>query len=96
MIKRLREKLEAWMNAVAFAEAGEDKAALEILGRKERKRSLSAEDFMTAITFAEAGLPDTARTFLTPEQPRRRVVPQRAYLQIPGVRIWYGTVPVRA
>jgi hypothetical protein len=96
MINRLRGKLEAWMNAVTFAEAGEDKTALEILGRKERKRSFSVEDFMTAITFAEAGFPETARTFLKPEQPRWRVVPQRAPLQIPGVRIWYGTVPVKA
>jgi hypothetical protein len=96
MIKRLRERLEAWMNAVAFAESGEDKTALEILGRKERKRSLSVEEFMTAITFAEAGLLETARTFLNPEQPRWRVVPQRAALRIPGVRIWYGTVPIKA
>ena len=89
---RLREKLESWLSAITFAEAGDDKTALEILGRKRtRKASTAFEDMMTAITFAEAGLPDTARELLgVAPQPE----PEPLSIVLPGIKIWYGTATV--
>jgi hypothetical protein len=86
---RLREKFEAWMSAIAFAEANEHETALEFVGRpSERKKRFSFGNMMTAITFAEAGEHNMAREYLgvTPEPEIAKT------LDIPGVKIWYGSV----
>jgi hypothetical protein len=41
MIGKVRQKLEDWMAAAAFAEAGDDAAARELLGRARRKDQLA-------------------------------------------------------
>ncbi len=77
------------MNAITFAEANEHEMALQFIGGSaERKEGFSFEKIMTAITFAEAGEHDVAREYLgiKPEPERSRD------LDIPGVRIWYGSV----
>jgi hypothetical protein len=38
MLSKVRQKLEDWMAAAAFAEAGDHGTALDILGRRARKR----------------------------------------------------------
>ena len=43
-----------------------------------------------AITFAEAGLPKSAREFLGTKQP----VQQPLRLELPGVKIWFGTATI--
>lgn len=90
-MKGLRRKLEDLLNAVSFAEANEHETALSFVGaRASRKNKLSLDDMMTAITFAEAGLPDTAREFL-PVTDRKA---KGAYLELPGVKVWTGSIPV--
>ena len=90
-MKGLRRKLEKLMNAVSFAEANEHETALSFLGpRASRKNKVSLDDMMTAITFAEAGLADTAREFL-PVTDRKA---NAACLELPGVKVWTGSIPV--
>ncbi len=38
MMKKIRRKLEDWMAAAAFAEAGQRSMALEIIGRDKSQR----------------------------------------------------------
>lgn len=90
-MKGLRKRIEDWLTAVTFAEAGEHETALRFAGGKTaRKKSASLDDLMTAITFAEAGLTDAAREFLGVKAP----VTKPARLELPGVKIWCGMVPV--
>jgi len=89
----IREKIEAWMSAVTFAEAGEQEMALQIVGRRARvarKKRSTLNDIMMAITFAEAGLPDVARQYMDIKQPRQRI----RQIELPGVRVWYGLATV--
>ena len=100
-MKFLTMKIDNWLNAmalalqkywtaIAFAEQDEHETALMLLGRKTiRKKSPSLDDLFTAITFAEAGLPDTARDFL-PVTARKA---KGAFLELPGVKVWTGSVP---
>ena len=85
---KLRKKIEAWMSAVAFAEAGEHEEALKLAGIEKAKKKWSFNDLMTAITFAEAGEPDIARQYLGVEARKD----EAASLDIPGLRVWCGTV----
>jgi hypothetical protein len=90
-MKGLVRKIEAWMGAVAFAEAGEHGTALQMLGLEiPRQKRASWNNIMTAITFAEAGLHDVARGYMGAAQPARSVEP----LEGPGVKVWYGTATV--
>ena len=86
---RLKEKFEAWMSAIAFAEANEHEMALLLTGGSaEREKKFSFDKIMAAITFAEAGEHNMAREYLdtTPEPELAKT------LDIPGVKIWYGSV----
>ena len=97
------KKIDKWLNAmalalqnywaaVAFAEQDEHQTALKLLGRKTiRKKSPSLDDLLTAITFAEAGLPDTAREFLPVTERKAK----GACLELPGVKVWTGSIPVK-
>lgn len=90
-MKGLRKKLEDLMNAVSFAEANEHETALNFVGaRASRKKKVSLDDMMTAITFAEAGLADTATEFLEETRSREKA----ACLELPGVKVWTGSIPV--
>jgi hypothetical protein len=90
-MKGLRKRLEDLMNAVTFAEANEQEAALSFVAAKATgKKKVVLNDLMTAITFAEAGLADTAREFLQMTG-RKAKVPA---LELPGVRVWVGWIPV--
>lgn len=86
---KLRKKIEAWMSAVAFAEANEHETALTFVGgADERKERFSFDKLMMAVTFAEAGEHNVAREALGMEpEPVRSGV-----LDIPGVKVWYGSV----
>ena len=90
-MKGWRKRLEDLMNAVSFAEANEHDTALSFVGAKATRKKVSLDDMMTAITFAEAGLPDTAREFL-PVTDRKA---KGACLELPGVKVWTGTIPVK-
>ncbi|NIV94177.1 hypothetical protein GWN42_15655 [candidate division KSB1 bacterium] len=90
-MKGWRKKLDDLMNAVTFAEANEHDTALSFVGEKSaRKKKVALDDMMTAITFAEAGLADTAREFLQVTGGK----PKAARLELPGVKIWVGSIPV--
>ena len=90
-MKGLRKRLEDLMNSVTFAEANEHETALSFVDAKATSRKkVALDDLMTAITFAEAGLPDTAREFL-PVTDRKTQV---ACLELPGVKVWTGSIPV--
>jgi len=92
VMEDLRERIEDWLTAVTFAEAGEHETALKLAGHKpvQKKRS-SLDNLMTAITFAEAGLTDAAREFLGSKES----VQQPMQLDLPGVKIWYGMATIR-
>ena len=97
------KKIDKWLNAmvlalqnywaaVAFAEQDEHQTALKLLGHKTiRKKSPSLDDLFTAITYAEAGLPDTAREFLPVTERKAK----GACLELPGVKVWTGSIPVK-
>ena len=67
-----KEKINGIFTAVTFAEAGEHKTALEMMGqtppqRKKEKNWLSVlNNIFTAITFAEADCHDIALQYLEP------------------------------
>ena len=89
-MKSWRKRLEDLMSAVSFAEANEHETALSFVGAKETRKKVTVDDVMTAITFAEAGLADTAREFL--QVTRRK--PKAARLDLPGVKVWIGSIPL--
>ena len=89
-MKGLRKRLEELMNAVTFAEANEHETALSFIGAKTTRKKVALDDLMTAITFAEAGLADTAREFLQVTGKKAKA----ARLQLPGVKVWVGTIPI--
>ena len=72
-MKRLKEKIETWFAAVAFAEAGEPNMAMEIVGTRSVLRKVSVEDAFAAVAFAEAGCPDSARALDGGGAGRRRL-----------------------
>ena len=88
-MRKFRRTFDRWMSAITFAEANEADMALEFVGGPVKwKEKFSFDGIMAAITFAEAGEHATAREHLgvKPE-------PERAWgLDIPGVKIWYGSV----
>ena len=91
-MKGWRKRLEDLMNAVSFAEANEHDTALSFVSAKAtREKKVTSDDMMTAITFAEAGLVDTAREFL-PVTDRKA---KGACLELPGVKVWTGSIPVK-
>ncbi|MFH1625311.1 MAG: hypothetical protein ABID54_09190 [Pseudomonadota bacterium] len=89
----MMKKIEDWFASVAFAEAGERETALEIAGIKPKpRRSLSFDKLMAAITFAEAGVHEYALELMgTPAHAATR---KPVSLNLPGVKIWYGTATV--
>lgn len=90
-MKGWRKRLEDLMNAVSFAEANEHDTALSFVSAKAtREKKVTLDDMMTAITFAEAGLADTATEFLEETRSREKA----ACLELPGVKIWTGSIPV--
>ena len=88
-LSSIREKLEAWMSSIAFAEANEPDEARKLSGFAPAKKRRSVEDFLIALTFAESGERDIAREYLGvgPEQAEKA-------LDLPGVKIWLGSVLV--
>lgn len=90
-MKGLREKIEYWLTAVTLAEAGEHEGACQLVGQKMvQTKWLSLNDIMTAIPFAKAGLPESAREFLGTKRP----VQQPLGLELPGVKICFGTATI--
>ncbi|MBW1989526.1 MAG: hypothetical protein JRI97_08265 [Deltaproteobacteria bacterium] len=90
MFSKFREKIEAWMNAVAFAEANDHDAALAMVGADpEKQKSFSLDAVTTAVAFAEAGEHDLALSYLKGEGRKKAAV-----LEFPGVRVWTGRVRV--
>ncbi len=92
-MRNIKERIEDWFAAVAFAEAGEGETALEIAGIQRRpQKRLSFDNLMAAITFAEAGLHEYASEFAGKTARKKSSKPLSIVL--PGVKIWYGTATV--
>ncbi len=73
-MKRILQKFENVMSAITFAEAGEDKIALELLNEQIPSETVSkvkkesfVEKTMEAITFAEAGEHEHAKELMKGE-----------------------------
>jgi len=88
------EKLGNWFSAVAFAEAGEHKAALEMVGlapgeAKQRSSLMQTLDSVFAAgAFAEENCHDTARQILGLENRKGSFLET---VGLGGIRVWYGT-----
>jgi hypothetical protein len=90
------KRLENWFSAVAFAEAGEHKTALEMVGLApiEAKQPVSILQTLNttfaAAAFAEANCHDIAKEILDAD------AKQGSFSEVTGlkgIRIWYGHVP---
>ncbi|MFO8058326.1 MAG: hypothetical protein R6V10_13620 [bacterium] len=86
---KLKEKMEKWMAAAAFAEANEPEAARQMAGfPAEPVEGITLDDMTTAIAFSEAGELDKAREYMG----ARSASPAPALdLESLGVKVWYGT-----
>ena len=92
-MRNIKERIEDWFAAVAFAEAGEGETALKIAGIQRRpQKRLSFDNLMAAITFAEAGVHEYALEFAGKTAHKKSSKPLSIVL--PGVKIWYGTATV--
>ncbi|MFH2012409.1 MAG: hypothetical protein ABIJ37_06925 [Pseudomonadota bacterium] len=92
-MRNIKEKIEDWFAAVAFAEAGEEKTALQIADLQRRsQKKLSFDNLMAAVTFAEAGLHEEALAFAGKTERTNSSKPLTIVL--PGVKVWYGTATV--
>ena len=90
------KKLEKWFSAVAFAEAGEHKVALEMVGFPAKPRESAAflptlNTTFAAAAFAEANCHDMAQEILDRDAKKGSFAEA---MGLKGVRIWYGFAPV--
>lgn len=90
------KRLENWFSAVAFAEAGEHKTALEMVGLApiEAKQPVSVlqnlNTTFAAAAFAEANCHDIAKEILDADAKKDSFA---EVVGLKGIRIWYGHVP---
>lgn len=90
------KRLENWFAAVAFAEAGEHKTALEMVGMAPSKARQpvsilqSLNTTFAAAAFAEANCHDMAKEILGAESKGKSFA---EVIGLKGVRVWYGLVP---
>ena len=90
------KRLENWFSAVAFAEAGEHKTALEMVGlapdeaRQPVSILQSLNTTFAAVAFAEANCHDVAKEILNADTKKETFAEA---LGLKGIRIWYGHVP---
>ncbi len=86
---KLKEKIEKWMSAAAFAEANQAGWAREMAGYPaEPEKSVTLDDLTTAIAFAECGELDTAREYMKVKSSPEPSLDLNAL----GVKVWFGTV----
>jgi hypothetical protein len=91
------KRLENWFTAVAFAEAGEHKTALKMVGLDpiEAKQPVSILQSLNttfaAAAFAEANCHDIATEILDADATKGSF---SEVTGLKGIRIWYGHVPV--
>jgi len=89
-------KLENWFAAVAFAEEGEHKTALELVGLKPQRATESAgvldrlNTVFAAAAFAEANCHDMAEEILDPGLQKKSF---SEIVGLKGIRVWYGFAP---
>ena len=96
-MKSMTEKIQSWLAAVAFAEAGEHETAMEIAGitprpAKSPSSALNAFDrTFVGVSFAEEGLYDEARRYLKLSDRSRPVEPEDFLesIGLRGVRVQY-------
>lgn len=96
-MKSLTEKIQSWLAAVAFAEAGEHESAMEIAGigprpTKSPSSALNALDrTFVAVSFAEEGLYDEARRYVKFSDRSRPAEPEDFLdaIGLQGVRVQY-------
>jgi hypothetical protein len=90
------KRLEKWFSAVAFAEAGEYKTALEMVGRapREARQPFSIlqklNTTFASAAFAEANCHVIARQILDLDNKSTSFAEA---VGLKGVRIWHGFVP---
>jgi len=91
------KRLENWFSAVAFAEAGEHKTALEMVGlapieaRQQVSILRSFNTTFAAVAFAEANCHDIATEILDP------VARKGSFAEVTGLKglcLRFGTVPI--
>ncbi len=91
------DKLEKWFSAVAFAEEGEHKTALELarLNVHEAPERVGAfhalRNAFAAAAFAEENCHEIAREILNRGKAKKGFLET---LGLKGVRVWYGHVPL--
>jgi hypothetical protein len=90
------KRLETWFSAVAFAEAGEHKTAIEMVGlapmdaRQPVRILQSLNTTFAAAAFAEANCHDIAKSILDADAKKESFA---EVVGLKGVRIWHGFVP---
>lgn len=90
------KRLDNWFAAVAFAEAGEHRTALEMVGlppseaRQPVSMFQSLNTSFAAAAFAEANCHGTANEILHSGAKAKSFA---EVLGLQGVRVWYGFVP---
>ncbi len=90
------KRLEDWFGAVAFAEAGEHRTALEMVGlapsaaRKQVSMFQSLNTAFAAAAFAEANCHDIAKEIFDAEAKGKSFA---EVIGLRGVRVWHGFVP---
>ncbi len=93
-----KQRLEKVFAAVAFAEAGEQSTALEMIGAREPAKGLSFSRAMAAAAFAEANCQDIAREMMGVRTGWSRAqIPVEDFLAsvgLVGVRARYGVVRI--
>ena len=93
----LTKKLEQWFSAVAFAEEGDHKTAMQMVGIERASRSesfgfaQSLETAFAAAAFAEADCRELALEILDAEKKESFA----EVVGIKGIRVWHATVPLQ-
>jgi hypothetical protein len=91
---RIKELLEKYFAAVAFTEADEPAAAMQMAGLTPVTFRAGISDAFAAVAFAEANCHETAREFLGMAAPQ----PDSGFhnflvnVGLTGTRVWFGTV----
>ncbi|HTY25486.1 MAG TPA: hypothetical protein VMC85_20315 [Desulfomonilaceae bacterium] len=92
----LTDKLENWLSAVAFAEAGEHETAIAMVGISPMKAKSRAglletlNKYFSAGAFAEEDCRETALEILDAGAKKNSFLEK---VGLTNVKVWYGTLP---
>jgi hypothetical protein len=96
-MKEWSRKLQDWFSAVAFAEAGEHEAAVEMAGvspqvaAEETSVLETLNNTFAAAAFAEANCHDAAVELMRGREKHNSFLEA---VGLKGVKVWYGKVPL--